>query len=102
MSMFQRFQRAFQWTLVIVLCVVAYGTGGFAADGGVQVAFEHMRLTAHFSDQAVRIVLSDGTEIDLPQVKAASGAKYAKDTTVFWTKGDAASFEWGGASFNLG
>ena len=38
----------------------------------------------------VKLRLSDGRKLELPQAFAASGARYAnaKETFVFWTKGD--------------
>lgn len=40
----------------------------------------------------VKLRLSDGRKIELPQVYAASGARYAnaKETFIFWTKGEEA------------
>src|SRR5262249_39766532 len=43
----------------------------------------------------VKLVLSDGRDLTLPQAMSASGARYAsdRDTVVFWTKGDTATLD---------
>src|SRR5690625_6949202 len=73
---------------ISTLCflIVACSIGAFAAESGITFVAEHMRLTAYFGEEEVRIVISDGTEIILPQVRAASGAKYVADATTFWNK----------------
>lgn len=49
-------------------------------------------IQADFYKDKVRLVLSDGRTLDLPQAVSASGARYADaaGTTVFWNKGDTA------------
>ena len=44
---------------------------------------------------SVRLVLSDGRRLSLPQALSASGARYATkdETIVFWNKGDTAFIE---------
>ena len=44
---------------------------------------------------SVRLALSDGRTLDLPQARSASGARYANagDAVVFWNKGDTAFIE---------
>src|SRR5690625_4577770 len=88
---------------ISTLCflIVACSIGAFAAESGITFVAEHMRLTAYFGEEEVRIVISDGTEIILPQVRAASGAKYVADATTFWNKGDEAMFEYQGATYAL-
>ena len=46
----------------------------------------------------VRLALSDGRVLTLPQAISASGARYASadDRVVFWNKGDTAFLEEGG------
>ena len=43
----------------------------------------------------VRLVLSDGRKLDLPQAMSASGARYANadESFVFWNKGNTAFIE---------
>ena len=49
-------------------------------------------LKAELLDGSVRLALSDGRKISLPQAVSASGARYANtdDSFVFWDKGDTA------------
>jgi hypothetical protein len=44
---------------------------------------------------SVRLVLSDGRNLTLPQAMSASGARYANkdESIVFWNKGDTAFLE---------
>ena len=48
----------------------------------IEVVFDNDARTA-------TVTLPDGT-LELPQVEAASGARYSDGTTTFWTKGDEA------------
>lgn len=47
---------------------------------------------------SVKLALSDGRALDLPQVISGSGARYANadETIVFWNKGTTAFMEEGG------
>ena len=49
-------------------------------------------LKAELSEGSVRLALSDGRKLSLPQAISASGARYANtdDSFVFWDKGDTA------------
>jgi membrane-bound inhibitor of C-type lysozyme len=47
-------------------------------------------IIAGYSEKMASLKLSDGRSIDLPQVVSADGARYAKDSLVFVTKGDQA------------
>lgn len=94
----------------ILLCVVivqscavtALGTGQVnAKEAGIVFASEHLRLTAYFLDDAVRIVFSDGQERILPQSISASGARYTDGVTTFWNKGDEAFVEWQGREYTV-
>lgn len=85
-------------TLVFVALCPAAGHG---AESGVTFVSEGMRLVAHFETDAVRIVLSDGKEMRLPQVPSASGVRYTKGTVSFWTKGDEALLQWGEITYAL-
>ena len=50
------------------------------------------------SGSSVKLVLSDGRALDLPQVESGSGARYANadESIVFWNKGNTAFIEEGG------
>src|SRR5690606_5334748 len=66
------------WLAVIVAAAPASGGGHAATEPeGIVFVGEHVRLTAYFLHGAVRIVFSDGQERMLPQVVAASGARYS-------------------------
>ena len=47
---------------------------------------------------SVRLTLSDGRRLSLPQARSASGARYANgdESIVFWNKGNTAFIEEGG------
>jgi membrane-bound inhibitor of C-type lysozyme len=53
---------------------------------------------------SVRLVLSDGRALTLPQTLSASGARYANgdESIVFWNKGDTAFVEEGGRTTYAG
>ena len=55
-------------------------------------------LKAEFLDGSVRLALSDGRQIRLPETISASGARYANTdgSFVFWNKGITAFIEEGG------
>lgn len=74
---------------------------GPAADEpeGVDFFAEGVRLTAYFTDGAVRLVFSDGQEVVLGQAVSASGARYTDGRTLFWNKGDEALLEWQGRTY---
>jgi len=53
---------------------------------------------------SVRLTLSDGRTLSLPQALSASGARYASgdESVVFWNKGDTAFIEEGGKTTYAG
>jgi membrane-bound inhibitor of C-type lysozyme len=63
----------------------------FKCDGGrsIEAAFDNG------SRPSVRLSLSDGRHLVLPQARSGSGARYANDdeSIVFWNKGDTAFIE---------
>lgn len=52
-------------------------------------------LKAEFPDGSVRLALSDGRQVSLPQMVSADGARYANadESFVFWNKGITAFVE---------
>jgi membrane-bound inhibitor of C-type lysozyme len=91
-----------------LLCVAAYSLASCAApaakpsaDHSIAASFEcsgGKRIQAVFatgSEPSVKLSLSDGREMVLPQVIAASGARYANrdESFVFWNKGRTAFVE---------
>ena len=66
----------------------------FRCDGGQTIA----AIFDNAPKAMVRLSLSDGRHLVLPQARSASGARYANDdeTIVFWNKGDTAFIEEGG------
>lgn len=52
-------------------------------------------IYAEFTKNQVKLKLSDGRELTLPQAISASGARYAnnEETFIFWNKGDGAFIE---------
>ena len=56
-------------------------------DGGLTLTMKNL-----FRENAITIGLHEGAR-RLPQVRSASGARYADDTVSFWTKGQTAMFE---------
>ena len=54
------------------------------------------QFTAYFGDGRVHLILPDSGMVILPEVQAASGAKYTDGSTTFWNKGDEAFIEVGG------
>ncbi len=87
--------------LTLCLVIIACSIGAIADDSGVTFVSDHMRLTAYFGEEEVRIVISDGTEMILPRVSAASGAKYTSGATTFWHDGEEAVFEFNRATYAL-
>jgi membrane-bound inhibitor of C-type lysozyme len=69
-------------------------SAGFACEGGKKIAAVFVN-GAHAS---VRLTLSDGRQLTLPQALSASGARYANadGSIVFWNKGRTAFIEEGG------
>ena len=65
----------------------------FTCDGGRAIAAEFVNAP----QPLVRLALSDGRALTLPQAISASGARYASvdDRVVFWNKGDTAFVEEG-------
>lgn len=86
---------------LLCLIIIACSPNVFAATSGITFVSDHMRLTAYFGEQEVRVVISDGTELVLPQVAAASGAKYTADSATFWVKDEEAVFEYNGETYAL-
>ena len=90
------------WLAAIVAAAPASGGGHAATEPeGIVFVGEHVRFTAYFLHGAVRIVFSDGQERVLPQVVAASGARYSDGCVTFWNKGDEALVERNGESFTV-
>jgi len=56
---------------------------------------ENKAIYAEFTKNQVKLILSDGREMTLPQTISASGARYANtdETFIFWNKGDGAFIE---------
>lgn len=56
---------------------------------------EGKSITAEFSQELVKLKLSDGRNLELPQAISASGGRYANqdESIVFWNKGDTAFVE---------
>ena len=69
------------------------------AEGALFTCDGSEALKAVFTDYAVRLTLSDGRSIHVPQTTSASGARYSNpdDSFVFWNKGDTAFVEERGA-----
>ncbi|MEO5798329.1 MAG: MliC family protein [Gemmatimonadales bacterium] len=74
-----------------------------AAAPSVAAAFrcsDSLQLFALFRTDSVgkaEVALAVGDErLHLPQLMAASGARYGDSTTIFWNKGDSAAFTRGG------
>ena len=53
---------------------------------------EEMRFTARIEGEKAWLFLPSGT-VSLPQVEAASGAKYSDGSIVFWSKGESAMLD---------
>lgn len=56
---------------------------------------ENKAIYAEFTKNMVKLKLSDGRELTLPQTISASGARYANnnETFIFWNKGNGAFIE---------
>lgn len=56
---------------------------------------DNKAIYAEFTKNQVKLKLSDGRELTIPQVISASGARYANsdETFIFWNKGDGAFIE---------
>jgi membrane-bound inhibitor of C-type lysozyme len=85
-------------------CAVAFACVGLA--GVVRAETIHARFVcgddkaidavfSNGSESRVRLSLSDGRRLVLPQARSASGARYANadESIVFWNKGDTAFIE---------
>ena len=63
---------------------------------------DELTFTAHFAEQEAQLALPErfhAATPTLPQVTAASGARYAGDQVVFWSNGPEALLEIDGVSF---
>ncbi len=99
----------------IILFIGAYAAGYYApreflqaprteeelAGEGILAVFvcpSGQAIAADFGKRQVRLALSDGRSMTLPQVIAASGARYANqdESFVFWNKGNGAFVQEGG------
>ena len=58
-----------------------------------------VEFTAYFEEGKVYLILPGSEMVILPQVRAASGAKYTDGITVFWNKGNQAFIEFQGKNF---
>ncbi len=69
-------------------------------DGALYKCDEEKALKAEILDRGVRLLLSDGRQISLPQTVAASGTRYANtnESFIFHTKGSSAFVEENGAT----
>jgi len=56
---------------------------------------ENKAIYAEFTKNKVKLKLSDGRELTIPQTISASGARYANsdETFIFWNKGNGAFIE---------
>ncbi|MCF7991736.1 MAG: MliC family protein [Thiohalocapsa sp.] len=54
-------------------------------------------LWVSFADPSTANIRYSGGTLELPQVRAASGARYASEGNEFWTKGDEALFQLSGS-----
>jgi membrane-bound inhibitor of C-type lysozyme len=56
---------------------------------------ENKAIYAEFTKNQVKLLLSDGRKVTLPQTVSGSGARYANadETFIFWNKGDGAFIE---------
>lgn len=103
--------RIISFVLVLFLLVAVLGvadgggddpaTRGGGTQHGVIFGSDHLRLTAHFRHGVVQIIFSDGREMVLPQVVAASGTRYSDGFTTFWNKGDTAVVELDGIEYTV-
>ncbi len=88
----------------VVLAAPPDGTGviraRFACDAGRTIAAEFVDAP----QPRVRLTLSDGRALTLPQAVSASGARYADvdERIVFWNKGDTAFLDEAGRSTYTG
>ena len=66
----------------------------FACDGGKKIDATFVNT----GKGSVRLALSDGRSLTLPQTRSGSGARYANknESIVFWNKGDTAFIDEGG------
>jgi membrane-bound inhibitor of C-type lysozyme len=66
----------------------------FTCDAGKTIAATFVNTGAG----SVKLALSDGRSMTLPQTRSGSGARYANkgETVVFWNKGDTAFIDEGG------
>jgi len=87
--------------MVLLACV---GVAGIAEAKAIHARFtcgagKSIAAIFHNGPQSrVRLSLSDGRHLVLPQARSASGARYANadESIVFWNKGDTAFIEEGG------
>lgn len=61
----------------------------------VFACIENKAIYAEFTKNQVKLILSDGRKITLPQTISGSGARYANadETFIFWNKGNGAFIE---------
>jgi membrane-bound inhibitor of C-type lysozyme len=68
--------------------------------GFITFACEEVEFRVRMGTEQVELVLPDRTLV-LPQVPAASGAKYQKGRSLFWNKGNAARIEVEGKVYSV-
>ena len=66
--------------------------------GALVFTCDDVEFLVRVSSSQVELVLLDRTLV-LPQVPAASGAKYQQGSTLFWNRGDEARFEVDGRTY---
>ena len=105
-------------TLLATLPAIAF-LGLTVSAGDARAAPAPKTIRAHFScndgkavdatfingtRSSVKLVLSDGRKLSLPQALSASGARYATkdESVVFWNKGDTAFIEEAGKTTYAG
>jgi membrane-bound inhibitor of C-type lysozyme len=89
-------------TTQTVATTTAEATASYLCDSGltIQARFYQGETQPATADQppvpsgSVKLLLSDGTTLDLPQTISADGVRYAMvdDSVVFWSKGDGAIY----------
>jgi putative lipoprotein len=82
----------------IAACAGSERSGAPAAPATIAYDCEKLQFTALLAGSHANLHLP-GRVLSLDRVPAASGAKYAADSTVFWAKGDQALLELDGKSY---
>lgn len=97
--------------LTLVLAALGLGAAPGRAEEGIRARylcrgrFDAVELTAFFFNRIpAAVVLMEGETAErLPQLAAASGARYGNDEETFWIKGDEATWQRGaGPAYSCG